>query len=211
MFAGHDVPQRRRWWEVAAPLLLACGAWGIVAAIHLFGVWIANLGLFSWVVYGLVWLVGIALTAVCVVALWMMRGPAWAVPTLVLSVLAATVIVAVDWTYSFVHGYYRLNRAGFAAVASLAHSGELGSDAYYGDLLPQDLRHLSINERAARIGPFGDPPHVLFLPAWTGTPDGAVGYAYLAEAPPGVTFDCFADPCRARWSLGGGWYWLDRS
>jgi hypothetical protein len=32
------------------------------------------------------------------------------VPTLAVSVLTATVIVAVDWTYSFVHGYYRLNR-----------------------------------------------------------------------------------------------------
>src|SRR5438477_6897379 len=111
LLAGGDGPRpRRRWWEVAAPSLLVCGAWVIVAATHLFGVWIANLGLFSWLVYVLAWLVGIALTAMGVVALWMLRGPAWAVPTLAVSVLTATVIVAVDWTYSFVHGYYRLNR-----------------------------------------------------------------------------------------------------
>jgi len=212
LLAGGDGPRpRRRWWEVAAPSLLVCGAWVIVAATHLFGVWIANLGLFSWLVYVLAWLVGIALTAMGVVALWMLRGPAWAVPTLAVSVLTASVIVAVDWTYSFVHGYYRLNRADFAAVATLARSGELGPDAYHGDDLPRELQHLSINGQTARIGPFGDSPHVLFLPAWTGTPDGAVGYAYLADAPTGTTFDCFADPCRARWSVGDGWYWMDRS
>jgi hypothetical protein len=134
-----------------------------------------------------------------------------AVQTLVLSLLAPLVVVAVDWTFLFVHGYYRLNRADFAAVATLAGSGEFGADSYYGDRLPADLQHLSINGKAARIHSFGTGSDAVFLPAWTGVPDGAVGYAYIVDPQTGLTFDCFADPCRVRWSLGDGWYWLDRN
>jgi hypothetical protein len=50
----------------------------------------------------------------------------------------------------------------------------------------------------------------VFLPAWTGIPDGAVGYAYFVGTRTDMTFDCFADPCRVHWSLGDGWYWLDQ-
>jgi hypothetical protein len=70
---------------------------------------------------------------------------------------------------------------------------------------------VSINGQAALIDSFGTGPRAVSLPAWTGTPDGAVGYAYLVDAPAGVTFDCFADACRVRWALSDGRYWLDRS
>jgi hypothetical protein len=201
----------RRWWQVAAPVLLLSGAWVLVAGVHLLGVWIANLGLLAWLVYGLVWLIAITVTAFAVRALWRLRGPSWAVPMLVLSLLAPLVVVTLDWTSLYVHGYYRLNRADFAAVAALARSGEFGADSYYGDRLPPELQHLSINGKAARIHSLGTRPDAVFLPAWTGIPDGAVGYAYLVDPQDGTTFDCFADPCRVRWSLGDGWYWLDRS
>jgi hypothetical protein len=216
---GQQAPSRRGRWKAATRLLLACGAWVIVAAVHLFGIWIANLWVFAWAVYGLAWLVAIAITGAGVVSLWSRRGPAWAVPTLALSLVTATAIVTVDGTYLFAHGYYRLNRADFAAVAILARSDMFGAESYYGDRLSPDLQHLSINGRAARITVI-DPPQYrysdtglygLFLPAWAGIPDGAVGYAYLVDAPTDVTFDCFADACRVRWSLGDGWYWLDRS
>jgi hypothetical protein len=209
---GQQAPSRRgwRWWKVAAPLLLVCGAWATLAAVHLFSIWIANLWLFAWVVYGLAWLAAIVITLIVVAFLWKRRGPVWAVPTLVLSLVAATAIVTVDWTYSFAHGYYWLNRTDFAAVANLARSGTFRADTYYGDRLPPDLQHLSINGRAARIAS-DTGPGALFLPAWAGIPDGAVGYAYLVDAPTDGTFDCFSDPCRVRWSLGDGWYWLDRS
>jgi hypothetical protein len=48
----------------------------------------------------------------------------------------------------------------------------------------------------------------LFLSAWAGIPDGAVGYAYFTSVPGQEAFDCFGDRCQVRWSLGGGWYWL---
>lgn len=109
--------------------------------------------------------------------------------------------------------HYRLNRADFAAVAALADKGELDSAEYYGDLLPLGLRHLSVVDgRAARIAPLPGASQpvghtVVFLPASTGIPDGAIGFAYLDGVPTGP-YDCFADPCRARWSLGDGWYWM---
>jgi hypothetical protein len=209
--SGMQLVAKRAGWRsgrgVVVPVLLACGAWALVAGVHLFGVWIANLWLFAWLVYGFAYLAAIVLTSFAVAVLWRLRGPRWAVPTLVLSLLAPLVIVAVDWTFLFAHGFYRLNRADFAAVAGLARNDALGAASYYGDRLPPDLQHLSINRKAGRI-PSDAGPNVLFLPAWAGIPDGAVGYAYLADAPTNATFSCFADPCWVRWSMGDGWYWL---
>jgi hypothetical protein len=82
--------QRRRWWEVAVPVLLVSGGWILVAGVHLFGVWLGSLW-FIWFLYGLVYalacLIAVALSALGVTALWRFRGPRWAVPVLVCSVL----------------------------------------------------------------------------------------------------------------------------
>ncbi len=207
MWPAAGDPVRRRW-EVAPPVLLAAGGWALVAGVHLFGVWIANLWLLAWVVYGLAWPLAVALTAVAAGVLWRRRGPRWAVPVLALGVLAPAGIVAADWTWVFAHGYYERNRAGFAAVAALARDGDLGAGGYYGDRLPPGLEHLSTNGNAARIRSPGAGTTAVFLPARMGIPDGAAGYAHVIDPPPGATFDCFADPCEVRWSLGDGWYWL---
>jgi len=160
-------------------------------------------------VYGSAYLVAVALTVFAVVVLWLRRGPTWAVPVLVLSLLAAFTIVELDCTSLFVHGFYRLNRGDFTAVATLARGGDV-THAYYGDRLPPSLRHLSIDGQAAWIHSSDAGPDAVSLPAWTGIPDGAVGYAYFVGTRTDMTFDCFADPCRVHWSLGDGWYWLDR-
>ncbi|MDP9794332.1 hypothetical protein J2S43_002844 [Catenuloplanes nepalensis] len=106
------------------------------------------------------------------------------------------------------YGTYHLNRAGFTAVATLSETGRLESGDYYGAPLPPGLAHLSVLGRAARVDALSPGTSVLFLPAWAGIPDGAVGYAYLGDTPPGLRYDCFGDWCEAHWSLGDGWYWL---
>ncbi|MFI5916690.1 hypothetical protein [Dactylosporangium sp. NPDC051541] len=187
-------------------VLLAAGGWGLLAVVDLLGVWIANLWLLAWLILGAAWLVAITATAAAVAMLWLRHGPRWAIPTLALSLAAPLMFAAIDWTYTFAHGFYRLNQADFAAVAALARTGGLDDTGYYGEPLPPDLRHLSINGRAAHLGATD-----VFLPAWAGIPDGAIGYAHLTNPDPAHTYDCFADPCRIHWSLGDGWYWLDRT
>ncbi|WP_327010875.1 hypothetical protein OHA72_28580 [Dactylosporangium sp. NBC_01737] len=196
----------RLGWQIVVPVLVAAVGWGLVAGVYLFGIWLANLWLLAWPVIMLAWAVAAVCTAVAVGVLWRRPGPWVAVPVLGLCLLAPVGIRAVDWASVFVHGYYRVNRDDFAAVAALARDGAFGADDYYGDRLPPELEHLSINKKAARIGPGAT---AVFLPAWAGIPDGAVGYAYLGDGPTGGRFDCFADPCQVRWSLGDGWYWLD--
>lgn len=188
-------------------LLLVCGLL-ILVGVHLFRVPLANLWIFSLVVYGFAWVLAVALATAAVVLLWLRRGAKAAVPLLVVGVLAGVAVTVVDWTPVFANGYYRFNRGDFAAVAALARAGNLTDAGYYGDTLPPGLRHLSVNERAARIGSFDGGRQAAFLPAFTGIPDGAAGFAFIEGAPGATRFDCFGDPCRARWSLGDGWYWL---
>ena len=127
----------------------------------------------------------------------------------VLSLAAGTAIVRTDWAPVSVHGFYRWHREDFAAVAALAGEGELWSTDTYGPLLPEPLRYLSANGRAARIlSVTGGSTRELFIPQQLGIPDGGAGYVLLGAARAGETFDCFLDRCRVRWSLGDGWFWV---
>jgi hypothetical protein len=185
-------------------------AWGLVAGLHLFGLWLANLWVFGLLLTGLGWLVALAVTGVAVVAVWR-RGRSVQALSLVLvpGVLAPVGVVAVDWTSTFVHGFYRLHRDDFRAAAALADQVTAEYGDRYGQVLPKDLWHLSSKGRAVRVGAEGGGPTGILLPVWVGTPDGAAGYAHFAGTPSDTSFDCYADPCRVRWSLGDGWYWLD--
>lgn len=184
-------------------------AWGIVAALQLFGLWLANLWVFGLLVTGLGWLVALAVTGAALVVLWRRLGPARALPlVLAPGLLAPAAIVAVDWTSTFVHGFYRLYRDDFAAAAALADKVAAEHGDRYGQVLPKHLWHLSSDGRAVRVAAADGGPTGILLPVWLGTPDGAAGYAHLTGEPTDATFDCFADPCRVRWSLGDGWYWL---
>ncbi|ROO50998.1 hypothetical protein EDC02_5861 [Micromonospora sp. Llam0] len=208
--ADHDQPTRTRGREFFQ-LAMVVAAWTVVAGVHLFGVRIANLWLLAPVVYGLVWLLAMVATTTFVVIAWRRRRRrrAAAAGAVAIAALAGGGVVAVDWTYAYAHGQFRLHREDFAAIAALADAGGLDSDEYYGALLPDDLRHLSVTGRAAWIGPRGEDRSALFLPTWTGIPDGGVGYLYRTAAPAhDIGFDCFADPCQVRWTLGDGWQWV---
>ncbi len=185
-------------------------AWGLVAGLHLFGLKLADLWLFGLLLTGLGWLVAVAVTGAALVAGWR-RGRSVPALSLVLvpGVLAPVAIVAVDWTSTFVHGFHRLHRADFHAAAALADQVTARHGDRYGQVLPKNLRHLSSKGRAVRVGTEGSGPTGILLPVWVGVPDGAAGYAHFAGTPGDTEFDCFADPCRVRWSLGDGWYWLD--
>lgn len=187
----------------------AVAAWTLVAGLHLFGLWLANLWLFGLLITGLGWLLAVTVTGIALVVVWRWKGLGRALAlVLVPGVLAPVAIVAVNWTSVFVHNYHRLYRDDFRAAAALTDKVTARYHDKYGQVLPKDLRHLSSMGRAVRVGTDGDGPSGIFLPVWVGTPDGAAGYAYLTGTPTGTTFDCFADPCRVRWSLGDGWYWL---
>lgn len=186
-----------------------CAAWLLVAVLHLFGVRIANLWLFGLLVNWLGWLTAIVVTVLAVLVVWRGGGRRRVALLLVPGLLAPAAIVTVDWTSAYVHGFHRLNRADFAAAAALADKVTARYDDRYGQLLPKELQHLSTGGRAVRLGTGADNgPTAVFLPVWIGTPDGAAGYGYLPGTPTDTVFDCFADPCRARWSLGDDWYWL---
>ncbi|MEU4565709.1 hypothetical protein [Micromonospora sp. NPDC023956] len=201
---------RPRGRAVVAWVVGVVAAWGIVAGLHLFGLRLANLWLFGLVITGLGWLVALTVTGVALGVLWRRVGPVRAMAlVLVPGLLAPVAIVAVNWTSVYVHNFYRLNRDDFRAAAALADKVTAGYGDRYGQVLPKNLRHLSSMGRAVRIGTEGSGPEGVLLPVWLGTPDGAAGYAYLDGTPGDASFDCFADPCRMRWSLGDGWYWLD--
>ncbi|SCL37477.1 hypothetical protein GA0074692_4680 [Micromonospora pallida] len=185
-------------------------AWGIVAGLHLVGLRLANLWVFGLLLTGLGWLVALAATGLALRAMWR-RTRSVPVLSLVLipGVLAPVAILAVDWTSTFVHGFYRLHRTDFQAAATLADQVTARYGDRYGQVLPKDLWHLSSKGRAVRIGTEGSGPTGILLPVRVGRPDGAAGYAYFAGTPGDTRFDCFAEPCRVRWSLGDGWHWLD--
>ncbi|WP_434740144.1 hypothetical protein [Micromonospora sp. SH-82] len=51
----------------------------------------------------------------------------------------------------------------------------------------------------------------LFLPAATAAAWLLVATVHLHSphpVPPEARFDCFADPCQVRWTLGDGWHWV---
>ncbi|WP_416901517.1 hypothetical protein [Micromonospora echinospora] len=200
-------PRRR---SVVGWVVGVVAAWGLVAGLHLFGLKLADLWLFGLLLTGLGWLVAVAVTGAALVAGWR-RGRSVPALSLVLvpGVLAPVAIVAVDWTSTFVHGFHRLHRADFHAAAALADQVTARHGDRYGQVLPKNLRHLSSKGRAVRVGTEGSGPTGILLPVWVGVPDGAAGYAHFAGTPGDTEFDCFADPCRVRWSLGDGWYWLD--
>ncbi|WDZ86413.1 hypothetical protein [Micromonospora cathayae] len=211
MVTADSPPQPRRRSRSLVLWLPAVGAvWLLAAGLHLFGLRIANLWLLGTLVHLAGWLAAITVTALAVLLTWRAGGPRRAALVLVPGVLAPAVIVAVDWTSLYVHHFYRLHRADFAAAAALDDKITARYDDRYGQLLPDDLQHLSAGGRAVRLDTGADAgPTAPFLPVRIGSPDGASGYAHLTGAAIGTTFDCFAAPCRVRWSLGDGWYWLD--
>ncbi|MDR7277012.1 hypothetical protein [Catenuloplanes atrovinosus] len=194
-----------RVWGVVARVALVCAAWAAVVAVEVGGVWVARVVMASeaGLVRGAAYLTAAIVTAMVVAGEWAPRRPKRTVAGLAVAAVVAAAVVAVDWTAASVRGYYRVHRADFAAVVAVAAGGGLIPDSYYGELLPPELRHLSIKGSVARIGGSG-----LLLPARTTTPDGVGGFAFLGDAPPAGTYDCYGSQFRTRWSLGDGWYWL---
>ncbi|MDP9792900.1 hypothetical protein J2S43_001412 [Catenuloplanes nepalensis] len=200
-----------RWRDVAIPALVLCGAWLAVAAVEFAGVWVARLTTESVLIHVAVYTVALTLTVYVVTDQWRLRRPMPLVGALVLSAAAGAGVLVVDWEPVSVHGYYRLHRADFAAVAVLAATdGGLTPDHYYGELLPPGLDHLSIKGAAARIESDTPGATALFLPSWSEYPDGPGGFAYAGDSAPEGVYDCYDSPCRPRWALGDGWYWFER-
>ncbi|MET7419922.1 hypothetical protein [Dactylosporangium sp. NPDC005555] len=103
MWPAEQVPGwtgRRRWWEVAVPLLLTFGGWTLVVGVQLASHWLYYLWFF-FALYGLLLggagLIAVALSALGVTALWRLRGPRWAVPVLVCAVLTPLVLLPACW------------------------------------------------------------------------------------------------------------------
>jgi hypothetical protein len=205
---GHEPAPPRRLRRGATTLVLAvCVAWATVALTHLFGVWLrSHFGPLAWAVTGLAWLIAAAVTALVVVACCLARRLPLAGVLVALAAVAATAIVRVDWTATFVHGYYRLHHTDFLAVAELSRTHRLGDD---GGRLPGGLRHLALSGDPITHGADSPDSTDVWLPAWTGLVDGVTGYAYIGDPPAGTIIDCLGDPCLVRWSLGDGWSWVD--
>ncbi|RZU51071.1 hypothetical protein EV385_2869 [Krasilnikovia cinnamomea] len=177
-------------------------SWGIVAVAHLFGIrlW-SQLGSSARGVYGLAWLVAVAVTVLAAVMLRRTGRFAAAATAVVVGALGATAIVTVDWTSAFVHGYYRLHRADFATVGGLARTGELAEARG----LPANLRYLAVNGDPTMVG-----ARAVWLPSWTGRAGGATGYAYAGEDEPAdLGLDCRSGAYLRCWSLGDGWSWIE--
>lgn len=190
-----------------AALPAVCLAWGLLAGVRFFGIWLfSHLSVLAWVVQGLAWVIAVAATALGVVALSLRRRAAWAGAAAVLGVLGGTTVIEVDWDHAFVRGFYQLNRDDFAAVARLSREHKLGDD---GGRLPAGLRHLALNGDPLTAGATAPDSTAVWLPAWTGLVDGVTGYAYIGGPAAGTIVDCLGDPCRVRWSLGEGWSWVE--
>ncbi|MER7169493.1 hypothetical protein ABT336_25965 [Micromonospora sp. NPDC000207] len=228
----HDAPTRStRRLDLFLPAATAA-AWLLVATVHLLGIRMSQLWLLGLATFALTWLLALALTAATATVLGLRHRWRPAVATLAVATLAATTILVVDWTSLYVRGFHRLHQADFATARSLPEDGPTtnpavpdgspttspalpddglttaSSEDYYGQPLPDHLRHLSVTGRAARL-PAPDGGTVLSLPQWTGIPDGAAGYLHSPHPlPPESRFDCFADPCQVRWTLGDGWHWV---
>jgi hypothetical protein len=65
----------------------------------------------------------------------------------------------------------------------------------------------SATGEVARIGAVGDRP-VLFLPAYVGIPDGAIGFARIPPGPSPEVVDGFGDPVEPVFALGDDWWWV---
>ncbi|GID31693.1 hypothetical protein [Paractinoplanes brasiliensis] len=232
----------KRWRPVAGVGL----GWILLVLVRLFEILLLNL---IWIgavflTWG-AWVVAGTVTVVVVVSALRRRRRLVAIVVLVAGLGSAALVARTEWDGIYVHGYYRMHRDDFAAVAALDEQGRLESAEYYGANLPGDLRGLSVNGRAARLSQDrgdataarllqdggdapaaglsqdrgdapaaglsqdrGDAPGALFLLRVAGIPDGGAGYARLAPVQRESTFDCFGDPCQARWTVGDGWYWL---
>ena len=120
------------------------------------------------------------------------------------------VIALADWTSAFAHGWFALHRDRFVQTATLVDTGGLGPVSewpYYGPELPVSLRPLSATGEVAAIGVVGERA-VLFLPAYVGIPDGAVGFARIPPGPAPEVMDGFGDPVTPVFALGDDWWWV---
>ncbi|WP_326549331.1 hypothetical protein [Micromonospora sp. NBC_01813] len=199
------VPARSR---ARLPLLAILATWALLAVTNLFGIPLASLWLIGLAWYTTAWLLTVAVTFGAAHLLWRRHRRRLAVAGLAAAALAGVGVVAVDWNSMYAHGWFRLHRSDFAVVAGLADRGELDTDEFYGRPLPEPLRHLSVNERAAWIHSFDGDQKLLFVPAWIGLLDGAGGFAYHPASPPdtAVRYHCFGDPCQVGSAFGDGWY-----
>lgn len=181
-------------------------AWVMLASEHLLALFVADDVLGVWVLNAVAWLSTVSVSIVCLLLAWE-RGTRFMVATAALAgVGVAAAIVAVDWSALYFNGFYRANRAEFAAVADLARRGEVK-----GGRLPRELQHLSLDGRAGTTSSYKDGVEDIsgvFLMTHGRLVDGGIGYAYFTEDPDGVTFVCEADPCRVVHEVGDGWYVL---
>jgi hypothetical protein len=192
---------RYRYRHVAVSLVGT--AWVAVALSSLSSIIIG----FGWMslVQLLVWLGAFLTTFVCVIVLLSQHRWAAATAAVVLCVAGVGIHGLVDLGTLRVQGYYRFHRADFAAVAEFTRETTTNTDR----VLPAGLRYLSSNGRVARIPSYDSDASAEFVPVSMGIPDGAVGYAHFSAEPGDEMFDCFADQCSARESLGDGWYWME--
>lgn len=207
-----SVPSSRT--ALAVWLVLTVLAWSGLVAVLFFGLWLA-----TWLWLGVLFVWALAGTVVLVTSTGMLvhlarrRRHGAVAAALAVLVAAGVGVGVVEWDAAFARGWFALHRAAFVAVGEQARAGAfgpVGDWGYYGPELPAGLADLSVNGAVARIGESSGEP-VLFVPAWIGIPDGAVGFAQFAGEPePGVErrLDGFGDPVRPRYALGDGWWWV---
>ena len=167
-------------------------------------------GLLFWPVVALV-IVSVALSvvAVCLARRW------WRLPVAgAMLILAGGLLFLTNWSLFAPHAYFAFHRASFDAVAASAESGQL-ADADFNDRvrLPGRLQTLSSTGTAGWVDSVADASsadRVFLVPEWTGYPDGAAGYIYIANpTDPDLTFDLNGNQATLRKAvpLGGGWWW----
>lgn len=206
----HRRGRTRRW------VMLALASWVALAVAKFFTGWlITKLWLLGLAVLGLTWSVAVVTSVVAAAVMIRRRGTAAGLLAAAAAFAIALLAWTADWRTVYAHVWFHTHRAEFATVTELVESGRLGAPGtwnYYGPQLPYPHSSLSVTGSISPISPYDrgsdDPEPDIFLPAYTGIPDGAIGFIHTdrAVAP---QYDAYGDPIKPRIDLGGGWWWAD--
>ena len=196
---------------------LTAAAWVVLIVVQYLGMHLAtNLWIFVLGVWGGAWLAAGSFTIAS--AITVRRRPVVALAILAAATVLAVLVAATEWRHAFGQTWLPVHRSAFVEAADLGRSGALfgGTDRYDAPL-PAELAAISVNGRMSVAGECGGEP-VLFVPEFTGIPDGAFGYIHvtclnplaLAESTRDAEYlDGNGDRLIARFPLGDGWWWAD--
>jgi hypothetical protein len=178
-------------------------------------------------VWTTMWIFGLGLEIAVRILAWtatagwvalLIRGRRWPGALLVSAVAAGltAVLLMETWIEVYPRAWFWVYRASFVEAETLARNGGLPGDLdeYYGSELPGSLGVISVTGNISTTGPVESTScasqRILFVPAWVGIPDGAIGFVHFAcEPPAGLALDGYGDDICPRIRLGDGWWWAD--